>query len=110
MGRPQPEAGARLSSEATWRAIIRSSSVGTTQAAGRTGAADPARRAAGAVGGLVQLEPEPAAAPDDLLARLGVVLADAAGEDQAVDPAQGRGHRADLAHHAVDEQVDRLRA
>ncbi len=39
---------------------------------------------------------------------LGRVFADAAGEDERVEPAEGGGERPELAADAVDEEVDGL--
>ncbi len=57
---------------------------------------------------LVDLQAKPPASGSDLGAGPRVVLADAGGENDAVDPAQRRRQRADLADDAVDEQGDRL--
>src|SRR5215469_4564959 len=59
------------------------------------------------VGGLVDLDAEPSAALDHFGACRRVVLADAAGEDHAIEAAQGGNQRADLAADAIDEEGDR---
>ena len=55
----------------------------------------------------VELEPEPAEALDDSFANAGRVLADARGENQAVDAAHGRCEHPRRKGDAIDEVVER---
>ena len=65
-------------------------------------------RSPGLVGRLVQLDAEPCGIAADPCSDRGGVLANSRGEHQRVEPAQGRGQRAQLAADAVDIEVDRL--
>src|SRR5687767_7987395 len=67
-------------------------------------AGDP--RAAGLVRAGVEFDAQPAAGFSDPTADLRGVLADARGEDEAVEPLEDRGEGADLLGCAVDEVVD----
>ena len=88
------------------RAIINSSLVGIvhaeTRAPGVLMRGPPAAFAAGS-----SSTPSQAASRQALFADSGRVLANAAGEDDRVQPAEGRGERADLAPDAVAIEVDR---
>ena len=55
----------------------------------------------------VKLKPEPGQAPRHGLADGRCVLADAGGEDEAVDAAHGRGEHPGEQRNAVDEIVER---
>src|SRR5215472_1361661 len=73
---------------------------------------EPARRGGDAypprpIGGLVEGDPQPAAACADALAYLRRMLADPRCEHQAVEAVQAGGQRADLAHGAEYEQLHR---
>src|SRR5262247_921195 len=59
------------------------------------------------VGGLVERDAEPGRVAADARAQLGVVLADAGGDDDRVEAAERRGERAELAPDAMDEELDR---
>src|SRR5262245_27013158 len=60
------------------------------------------------VGGRVRSHAEPVQPLADLPSYRAAVLADAAGEDQAVQPAQCVGHGGGLLSHAKAEEIDRL--
>ena len=89
-----------------WRATIRFSSVGITQAEG----ADPAREitAHRGVGGLIDSDADPARALADAGADLPGVLADAAGEYQGIQSTERGDQRAEFASDAIHEQIDGL--
>ena len=88
-----------------WRAIISSSSVGTTRRATRLAGVEmqvaPASLAAGS-----SSAPSQAQALGDAGADRGGVLADAGGEDEGVEAAEGGGELAGVEAAAVGEVVD----
>ena len=97
---------APVSAARTWRAISRSSRVATIRVrtgarCGDVGVSPPRRCVASLVDGDAEEgEPGGGRGADRL------VLADAAGEHEHVEAAQGRGHGGDLAAQAVDVDVD----
>src|SRR6266487_6608254 len=63
---------------------------------------------AGGIGGSIEREPEPRRLLAHPRSDLGRALADAAGEDERIEPAERGGERAELAKDAIDEQPDGL--
>src|SRR5690242_8845985 len=59
-----------------------------------------------AVGRLVQLQPKPSTGPADHASYPCCILAAPGGEHDAIEPAQRRGERADVASDAVAEHFD----
>ena len=66
-------------------------------------------RAARSIRLVVKFNAEPSAARADALADLGRALADAGGEHEAVEAAEHRSERTELAANPPDKQIDRLR-
>src|SRR5262245_18312580 len=81
--------------------------VGRDDVACDTGAFARDTRTAFGIGLWVELKPEPGETRDDGFANAGRVLADASGENQAVDAAHGRCEHPRRKGDAIDEVVQR---
>jgi hypothetical protein len=97
----------RFNSVQAWRAIIKSSSVGMTQADVRL-PIPVISRTAGKVCALIQIHTEPRGILANTSPNFRRVLPDSCGKDQRIDPAEGRGHRTKFAPNSVHEQRDRF--
>ena len=89
----------------TWRAIMLSSSVGTTYAATRLSAV-VMRGPCAALAASSSSHAEPRRLPQDAGADLGLVFADPRGEDDGVEATERRRQRAEFAARTIDEHVE----